>query len=888
MTTRPKEPLSEQGLGIMLKNTSITRANRYATPLLALATMPALAQHTHNFTCGTNADQSFVNLDTTPRPLDREFNAQQAFSRGSGSLEDGSLIDILVVYTPAAATSLGGTSVMLDRINTAMDNLNDAMINSGLTTQFRLVHTEELVYTESGSLGTQLANLREPNDGVMDEVHDLRDLHKADLVSLITNSIDVLGIANFGYEANTPKPELGFSVITKSSLGNGSYIFAHEIGHNLGMMHDWIDTPCGNGGQPYAKGYTAPDESFQTIMGSSGFPRVAHFSNPDIDFNGQPTGLPIGMELESDNAMNAQLAAPLVAKFRDRDMNANGVLDSDEIAAMTLDDCNNNGYPDQYEQDYNRNGIPDDCDIASATSNDSDLDGVPDEAEAAIIRVDQDATGTGTGLDWTNAKTDLQDALALAHASDAVTEIWIAEGTYKPSFDGQRARYFDLHGGTSLLGGFTGTESDPSERPESGAQTILSGDLYDDDLPGALNRQDNTLHVLFGFQEPNRLTIDRLTITGGAADLEVNCGGFIFTGGGMFVFQCDVIITNCEFTENTGVIGSALVISNGTKARVSHNTFHHNKSADSITPIIGGFQPFLGNATVHLNGLQDGEDNQFINNRVQFNEASTSCSGVFIAGGNPVFANNLVTDNIGFGQFSNAGILAILNESLEITNSTIANNSAPNGSSARTAGVYMSRGVVTLKNSIVWNNTSGGIRSLVTQYSAIGLGAEKYADYSIIDQWNNTIPGTGSTGADPLFADPSGFDYTLLPSSSAIDMGDNTALPLDHLDLDNDTDVLELLPIDYAGLLRQYDDPNTSDTGVGTAPIVDAGAYEYQPTVAPCQADLNDDGSLDFFDISGFLVAYSNSESAADFNGDGSYDFFDISAFLTAYSAGCP
>jgi len=854
--------------------------------ITSLLFTPALAQHSHSFTCGTTKEQHSPPTINSTRPFDRSTSTP-GIELGT-SLEDGSLIDILVVYTPAAATNIGGTTEMLSRINIAVDNLNLAMTNSGLTTQFRLIHTQELVYTEFGSMFTQLGNLREPSDGVMDEVHDLRDQYKADLVSMITNSTTVCGVANFAYEANTPKPELAFSVVNKNCLGNDSFVFAHEIGHNLGMMHDWIESPCANGGQPYAKGHTAPDESFQTIMATAGFPRVAHFSNPDIDYMGQTTGTPSGTEFQADNAMNAELAAPLVAKFRNRDMNANGQLDSDEITNGTLNDCNNNNYPDQYEQDFNRNGIPDDCDIANATSQDLDLDGIPDEAESPIIRVNQAAVGTTTGLTWTDAKTNLQDALALARASGDVNEIWIAAGTYKPSHSAQRARYFDLVSGVSLLGGFDGTEATPDDRPETGNQTILSGDLYDDDLPGALNREDNTLHVLYGYQEPNRLTIDRLTISGGAADLEVNCGGFIYTGGGMMVFQCDVIITNCEFTQNTGVRGSALTISNGTKSRIANNTFHNNKAVDSITPIPGGSQPFLGSATVHLNGLTTGQDNQFINNRVQFNEVNSDCSGVYIGGGDPIFANNLITDNIGFGQFSNAAVLAILTDSLEITNSTIANNSAPNASSVRTSGVYFNRGVGTLKNSIVWNNTSGGARTLTTQITATGAGSEKHADYSIVDQWDNTLPGTGSHAMDPLFTDPSGFDYSLLPSSPAIDMADNTSLPLDHLDLDNDADTLELLPIDFAGNTRQFDDPDTTDTGPVAAPVVDAGAYEYQPTIELCPADLTGEGDLNFLDVSSFLTAYANQDPIADFQPDGLFNFLDVSAFLSAYGAGCP
>jgi hypothetical protein len=57
---------------------------------------------------------------------------------------------------------------------------------------------------------------------------------------------------------------------------------------------------------------------------------------------------------------------------------------------------------------------------------------------------------------------------------------------------------------------------------------------------------------------------------------------------------------------------------------------------------------------------------------------------------------------------------------------------------------------------------------------------------------------------------------------------------------------------------------------------------------ALCMPDLNNDGSLDFFDVSAFLTAYAANDPTADFNADGSFNFFDVSAFLVAYIAGCP
>ena len=55
-----------------------------------------------------------------------------------------------------------------------------------------------------------------------------------------------------------------------------------------------------------------------------------------------------------------------------------------------------------------------------------------------------------------------------------------------------------------------------------------------------------------------------------------------------------------------------------------------------------------------------------------------------------------------------------------------------------------------------------------------------------------------------------------------------------------------------------------------------------------CQADFNDDGLLDFFDISRFLINLNAMHPSADLNNDGNFDFNDVSAFLNLIDAGCP
>tara|TARA_E500000318_G_scaffold111291_1_gene129312 strand:+ start:72491 stop:73846 length:1356 start_codon:yes stop_codon:yes gene_type:complete len=75
---------------------------------------------------------------------------------------------------------------------------------------------------------------------------------------------------------------------------------------------------------------------------------------------------------------------------------------------------------------------------------------------------------------------------------------------------------------------------------------------------------------------------------------------------------------------------------------------------------------------------------------------------------------------------------------------------------------------------------------------------------------------------------------------------------------------------------------------IGTLNAGPGEAYIYSVTSALCRADLNQDGSLDFFDVSAFLSAYNADDLIADFNDDGVLSFFDVSTFVQAYNAGCP
>jgi hypothetical protein len=89
---------------------------------------------------------------------------------------------------------------------------------------------------------------------------------------------------------------------------------------------------------------------------------------------------------------------------------------------------------------------------------------------------------------------------------------------------------------------------------------------------------------------------------------------------------------------------------------------------------------------------------------------------------------------------------------------------------------------------------------------------------------------------NPLFADPDGpdnnpltfgdNDYRLSPLSPCIDAGENVSVAPDWLDLDGDGNTTEPVPVDLDLHRRFVEVPAVPNTGSGTPPIVDLGAYE--------------------------------------------------------------
>ena len=180
----------------------------------------------------------------------------------------------------------------------------------------------------------------------------------------------------------------------------------------------------------------------------------------------------------------------------------------------------------------------------------------------AQVYVNHASNGNNDGTSWPHAFTDLQDALDTAPQE---SQIWIASGKYIPTGPTPDSSHFISTKAIALYGGFAGTESNLTERDLQSNQTILSGDIGNDDVPGDFSnyRSDNAHHVLIVNSPQGETIIDGLQFQGGmtridplvtdASDIPYNR----WRGGGLYIFRSKSIVRNCRFYDNYGTQGSA-------------------------------------------------------------------------------------------------------------------------------------------------------------------------------------------------------------------------------------------------------------------------------------------------------------------------------------------
>jgi hypothetical protein len=251
---------------------------------------------------------------------------------------------------------------------------------------------------------------------------------------------------------------------------------------------------------------------------------------------------------------------------------------------------------------------------------------------ARVIYVDAGANGASTGLSWVDACNGLQDALTAAAAVNKPVEICVAKGIYKPDrgagiVSTDRTATFKLINGVTIQGGYAGAgASDPNARDIQLYESVLSGDLIDNDGTPSATKDDNSYHVVTGSGTDNTAVIDGFTITAGClypapqlSDPSLLAGaGMLIDAGSPTILHCcfrdnyakvkeillacnrsNPVVTDCTFLNNQGVGMGNMSHSNSvlTRCRFEGNTMEAMKSNQS-SPVITSCQFSGSGATV--------------------------------------------------------------------------------------------------------------------------------------------------------------------------------------------------------------------------------------------------------------------------------------------------
>ena len=205
------------------------------------------------------------------------------------------VIDVIVAYTKEAAANYA--DIKGELLDIAIEEANASFRASHVgNVKLRLVHAYQTDYVEQGDHFDHLWRFADRRDGYMEEIHDLRDLHRGDVALLIVNDAGGCGLAT----RVLADAEEAFAVIHHGCAAT-SYTLAHEVGHLIGARHELS----------YVNGTKWRDiMSFKDACG--GCPRIPIWSSPTILVNGEPAGT-----VELDNARVIAEQAARVAAFRD-------------------------------------------------------------------------------------------------------------------------------------------------------------------------------------------------------------------------------------------------------------------------------------------------------------------------------------------------------------------------------------------------------------------------------------------------------------------------------------------------------------------------------------------------------------------------------------------
>ncbi len=522
-----------------------------------------------------------------------------------------------------------------------------------------------------------------------------------------------------------------------------------------------------------------------------------------------------------------------------------------------------------------------------------------------IIHVKTNGNDALDGKTWHTAKRTITAAIDTAASSYG--EIWVAEGIYSETIK--------LPAFVYLYGGFEGTETDRAQRSIAENETILDAN-YAGCAVTATNSGYRVSRIDgFTVEKGSPLIQNSTLIQRGGGFWIVSCGpvisnniirhnqaddplwpGFLLDGGGIYAYLAYPLIVDNSFiankVNNYTVGRGGAVYTSFSGPEIISNIMTQNVARFGPAVYCAGSEPYLSRNLVWQNmgpsffGAAHGAltfylCNDFVvsHNIIASNIASKGAGLHAQSCFKGLIQNNLIVNNQAYEQTSQmygAGGGIYLEVPLDpldtfyILGNTIVNNVAGSFFEHQGGGIALAllSDNLVIANNIIADNSSGIWQQLGTP------GAASLFNNNVSNAGNNYIrvsAGTTDINTDPRFVDSSAWNFRLAPNSSCIDAGHNDYAPINA-------------SIDLDGFSRKIDDRCATDTGVGSAPLIDIGAYEF------LRSDINRDGKVNLYDLGKLADFWSSTDcgncAGADLTCDGKVLLDDLFEFAMNWMEG--
>ncbi len=460
---------------------------------------------------------------------------------------------------------------------------------------------------------------------------------------------------------------------------------------------------------------------------------------------------------------------------------------------------------------------------------------------AAIIHISKSGNDSNNGQSWGTAKLTVQAGINAASSGD---EVWVAEGTYGEhishksgvglygGFDGGESSRDDRdydNNVTTLSGGShtdTGVGGGCVITVPAGANnnTVIDG--------FTITEGHGTYGggILCSWASPviknNIITTNSSTYRGGGiyCSKDVNSSYFALIenntiedntshdGGGIFCLGTSSEIRNNTVTNNTCIArGGGITLDYNVVGATTYPSLDkvecNTITGNSVGLGGGGIEigwycsPTLTDNIVSGNTSAGGGGGIVCdylstpvirNNTVNSNSSTNNGGGIYCYQSSATISNNTVCDNTSGTAGAGGGICLSGSSTPTVSNNVIVNNTGPYA-----GGLECYMCVPTITNNTISGNTNAGIHCNnspgTISNNIIVFNAYAFSIYQCtVTRYNNCIYGntsgnttvTSEISADPLFVDRTNEDYHIQSGSPCIDVGLDSAVGTEDLDID--------------------------------------------------------------------------------------------------------